>query len=203
MKGVYRGSLDKAEVIRYTHNADVEAGEVIVVGGVVLTALSAYDADAEGTYIYEGLFEFPKEDNLAINVLDRVYLDAVNEVITKTAAGNTPCGYCRKKAAATDTVVEIQLEFVSDYLDAGIVPAAVCVFSGNKQTAGGAASEDIAVAGMLETDIPVACLKDQGTNAVTLLQTAAKAGGGAVTCEFSADPGNDAIINLLVFRTAA
>lgn len=72
--------------------------------------------------------------------------------------------------------------------------------AGTKSTAGGAAAEDLAITGLLETDIVLATIQDNGTNNVTLLQTVPKAGGGALTCTFSADPGNDAVIQYVVLR---
>ncbi len=75
--------------------------------------------------------------------------------------------------------------------------------AGNHTTTGSNALEDIEVTGMLETDIPVVTIKDNGTNNVTLLQSAAKAGGGNIACTFSGDPGADCIVNYVVLRALA
>jgi len=88
-------------------------------------------------------------------------------------------------------------------LAAGITPAAICVYAGSKTTAGGAASEDITVAGVLATDIIIVTIQNNGTNNVTLLESKAKAGDGAITCVFSGNPGADCVINVTAFRAAA
>lgn len=74
----------------------------------------------------------------------------------------------------------------------------VIVYAGQATTTGGAAAEDVTVTGALATDIAFAVIEDNGTNNVTLLQTAADA--DKITLTFSADPGNDAVVNYQVLR---
>jgi len=83
-------------------------------------------------------------------------------------------------------------------LDEGIAPAFVVKFAGQHTTAGGDANETATVTGVLATDIAIATIEDNGTNDVTLLQTAAAA--NAVNFTLSADPGTDCIINYIVLR---
>ncbi len=77
------------------------------------------------------------------------------------------------------------------------------VAAGSHTTTGGAATEDIEVTGMLQTDVPIVTVQDNGTNNVTLLESKAKAGGGNITCTFSGNPGADTIINYIVLRALA
>jgi len=77
------------------------------------------------------------------------------------------------------------------------------VAAGSHTTTGGAAAEDIEVTGMLETDVPIVTVQDDGTNNRTLLASKAKAGGGNITCTFSGDPGADLIVNYIVLRALA
>ncbi len=74
----------------------------------------------------------------------------------------------------------------------------VVVYAGQATTAGGAAAEDVTVTGALSTDIAFAVIEDNGTNNVTLLQTLAD--NDKLTLTFSADPGNDAVVNYQVLR---
>jgi hypothetical protein len=74
------------------------------------------------------------------------------------------------------------------------------VAAGSHTTTGGAAAEDIEVTGMLETDVPIVTVQNDGTNNRTLLASVAKAGGGNITCTFSGDPGADLIVNYIVLR---
>lgn len=77
------------------------------------------------------------------------------------------------------------------------------VAAGSHTTTGGAAAEDIEVTAMLETDVPIVTVQDDGTNNRTLLASKAKAGGGNITCTFSGDPGADLIVNYIVLRALA
>lgn len=85
-----------------------------------------------------------------------------------------------------------------ELLDESIAPAFVVKFAGQHTTAGGDANETATVTGVLATDIVIATIEDNGTNNVTLLQTAAAA--NAVNFTLSADPGTDCIINYIVLR---
>lgn len=86
-------------------------------------------------------------------------------------------------------------------LASGVTPAFVVVYAGQHTTAGGDAAESATVTGALATDIAIASIEDNGTNNVTLLQTAAAA--NAVNFTLSADPSTDAIINYLVLRAVS
>lgn len=86
-------------------------------------------------------------------------------------------------------------------LDSGIAPSHIVVAAGQHTTAGGDASESATASGVLATDIAVAVIEDNGTNNVTLLQTAAAS--NAVNFTLSGDPSTDAIINWVVFRAAS
>lgn len=88
-----------------------------------------------------------------------------------------------------------------EHLDAGITPAYIVVYAGQHTTAGGDADEVATVTGAAATDIAIASIEDNGTNSVTLLQTAAAS--NAVNFTLSGDPSTDCIINYLVLRAAA
>lgn len=86
-------------------------------------------------------------------------------------------------------------------LATGIAPAFIVVAAGQHTSVGGDTAESAASASVVASDIAIACLEDNGTNNVTLVQTAAAA--AAVNFTMSADPGNDAIINYMVLRAAS
>jgi hypothetical protein len=79
-----------------------------------------------------------------------------------------------------------------------IKPSHRVVASGQHTTAGGDTAESATVTGALATDIAIASIEDNGTNNVTLIQTAAAS--NAVNFTLSGDPSTDAIINYLVLR---
>lgn len=83
-------------------------------------------------------------------------------------------------------------------LAAALQPVVVAKVAGEVTTTGGSAFEVLAIPGVLVTDIIIATLTDAGSNGVSLLT--AVAGAGNIATEFSADPGNDAIVSYVAFR---
>lgn len=86
-------------------------------------------------------------------------------------------------------------------LASGIAPSHVAKYGAKYTTTGGAAAEAITVTGLLGTDLVFVMLEDDGTNNVSVLSAVPSA--DTLTVTFSADPGNDAIINYVCFRAAA
>lgn len=86
-------------------------------------------------------------------------------------------------------------------LSTGITPSHVVKFGAKYTTVGGAAAEAITVTGALATDIAFVQLVAPGTNTVTV--HFAVMTSNTLTVTFSADPGNNAIINYQILRAAA
>lgn len=101
-------SVLNLRTVKYTHNAALEVGDVIVVNDSVVSAVNKTDADVENVFVYSGKMTMPKQAALAISLFDKVYWDAANGVITKTNT-DTLCGYCVEAAAAADDTVVIML----------------------------------------------------------------------------------------------
>lgn len=85
-------------------------------------------------------------------------------------------------------------------LAAGIAPSHVVKFAGQPTTAGGAAAEVITVTGAAATDLAFVQMVNNGTNNVTILEAVVTL--NTLTVTFSADPGNDAVINYQLLRAA-
>lgn len=85
-------------------------------------------------------------------------------------------------------------------LSSGITPSHVIKFASQYTTTGGAAAEAITVTGALNTDLAFVQLVDDGTANVSVLSAVVTA--DTLTVTFSADPGNDAIINYQIIRAA-
>lgn len=86
-------------------------------------------------------------------------------------------------------------------LASGITPSHIIKFAGQPTTVGGAAAEAIAIPGVLNTDLAFVQLVNDGTNNVTV--SIAVCTADTLTVTFSADPGNDAVINYQILRAAA
>lgn len=83
-------------------------------------------------------------------------------------------------------------------LSSGISASHIVKFGGQHTTVGGGAAEAITVTGALATDLAFVQLVDDGTNNVSVLSAAVTA--DTLTVTFSADPGNDAVINYQLIR---
>ncbi len=86
-------------------------------------------------------------------------------------------------------------------LSAGITPSDIVKFADQVTTAGGAAAEAFTVTGAAATDLAFVQVVDNGTNNVTVLQAVVTL--NTLTVTFSADPGNDCIINYQLLRAAS
>ena len=86
-------------------------------------------------------------------------------------------------------------------LETGIAPSHVIKFAAQHTTVGGGASEAITVTGAAATDLAFVQMVDDGTANVTIVNAVVTL--NTLTVTFSADPGNDAIINYQIIRAAA
>ena len=86
-------------------------------------------------------------------------------------------------------------------LATGIHPSSIIKFDGQYTTVGGSAAEAITVTGALATDRAFVQMVNDGTNGTTVLEAVMTS--NTLTVNFSADPGNDAVINYMIIRTAS
>ena len=113
--GTVMDVIANVRTVPYTHSAATVPGDVIVGNGAVLIAINTKALNVENAYVCEGKVELPKEASLAINAMDAVFWDAAAGKVTKTAAGNTPCGHCVETVAGSGTTVVI---FLRSYVKA-------------------------------------------------------------------------------------
>ncbi len=85
-------------------------------------------------------------------------------------------------------------------LAAGIAPSHVVKFGAQHTTVGGNAAEAITVTGALATDLAFVQMVNDGTANVTIVNAVVTS--NTLTITFSADPGNDCIINYQLLRAA-
>ncbi len=82
----------------------------------------------------------------------------------------------------------------------GIVPVSVAIYDALITTVGGGTHESITVAGCLTTDRVYALIAHRGSNNPTLNRGRINI-DGTVDLEFSVDPGNNVVVNLMVTRS--
>jgi len=162
--------------------AITNAGVTSIVAGAIVNA----DVNAAAAIAFSKLAALPSAQILvgsAGNVATAVAMSG------DVAISNT--GATTIQAGAIDLAM----------LSAGITPSHVIKFAGQPTTVGGAAAEAFAIPGVLVTDLAFVQVVDDGTGNVTVLQAACTA--DTLTVTFSANPGNDTIINYQIIRAAA
>ncbi len=82
----------------------------------------------------------------------------------------------------------------------GIPPVSVAIYDALITTVGGGTHESVTVAGCLTTDRVYALIAHRGSNNPTLNRGRINI-NGTVDLEFSVDPGNNVIVNLMVTRS--
>lgn len=92
----------RTKTMKYTHNAAVTIGELVLAGGRLLIAYDAILINAEGVYIYaSGKVEAPKAA-VAITSGEIAYWDSGAAVITNVVGANTKHGMFIEDALAGD-----------------------------------------------------------------------------------------------------
>lgn len=163
--------------------AITNTGVTSIQAGAIVNA----DINAAAAIAFSKLAALPSAQILVGSAGNVATAVAVTGDVTISNAGVTTIG-----AGAIDLAM----------LSAGITPAAVIKFFGQVTTVGGAAAEAFAVAGALAaSDRAFVQVVDNGTNNVTVLQAVVT--NDTLTVTFSADPGNDAVINYQLIRAAA
>lgn len=76
--------------------------------GVAVADIAA--STGKGTLMLEGIFELPKDGDEAFSQGDELYHDASDGTVTKTAAGNTPCGIAVKAELSAAVTAQVKLQ---------------------------------------------------------------------------------------------
>ncbi len=174
----------------YSYNASTDVGTytlltVSISNGVITLAVTSGDDSLTSAHIFVG-----NASNIATDVAlsgdatiaNTGALTIANDAITTA-----------KIAAANVTLAK---------LASGITPSHVIKFAGQATTVGGAAAEAITVTGAVAaTDRAFVQVVDNGTANVTALQAVVT--NNTLTVTFSADPGNDTVINYQIIRVAS
>lgn len=159
------------------------AGVTAIVAGVIVNA----DINAAAAIAFSKLAALPSAQILvgsAGNVATAVAMSG------DVAISNT--GATTIQAGAIDLAM----------LSAGITPSHVIKFANQVTTVGGAAAEAFTVTGAVgATDRAFVQVVDDGTANVTVLQAVVT--DNTLTVTFSANPGNDCVINYQIIRAAS
>jgi predicted RecA/RadA family phage recombinase len=87
----------------------VVSGKFVVIGSLIGIAAVTAAAGVDFALDTEGVYEYAKTASLAVAVGDKLYYDATNNVLNKTASGNTLVGIAVEASATSDTTVKVKL----------------------------------------------------------------------------------------------
>jgi predicted RecA/RadA family phage recombinase len=101
--------VQDGDVITVPAPADVTSGKLVVIGSLVGVAQKAAVIGADLPLLTKGVVSYAKTSALAIAIGDKVYYDATNNVVNKTASGNTLVGVAVSVAANPSPRVDFKL----------------------------------------------------------------------------------------------
>jgi predicted RecA/RadA family phage recombinase len=105
------------DVLDLTPSAAVAKGEGYLHGAALFgVAVDAVASGAEGRFLTNGVVTIAKTSALAISVGDRLFWDATNKVVNKTATAQVCVGVATEAAANPSSTVKMKL---GRYLPAG------------------------------------------------------------------------------------
>lgn len=99
----------RGDILTLPAPANVASGDGVVIGNIfgvaAVDALSGDPVDLDTV----GVFTLPKVSALAIAIGDRIYWQAAEKAVSKTASGNTLIGVAVTAAANPSAVVDVRL----------------------------------------------------------------------------------------------
>lgn len=104
-----KNKIMNGQVLSLTAPADVDAGELVIVGSIVGVALHAALASENVQVDTEGVWELAKKDAADDITAGLVVYATAAGAIDKESAGNTAAGYAVAAAAAATTTVIVRL----------------------------------------------------------------------------------------------
>ncbi|SMD18505.1 DUF2190 family protein [Rhizobium sp. RU36D] len=85
------------------------SGKICVIGSLIGIASTTAAQGVDVALVTEGVFRYAKTSALAIAVGDKLYYDATNNLLNKTASGNTLVGTAVAAAANPSDTVDFKL----------------------------------------------------------------------------------------------
>jgi predicted RecA/RadA family phage recombinase len=99
----------RGDVITVPAPAAVTSGKLVVIGSLVGIAQKDAASGADVPLVTEGVHRYAKVSALAIAIGDKLYYDATNDQLNKTASGNTLVGVATVVAANPSPTVGFKL----------------------------------------------------------------------------------------------
>src|SRR5690554_5070796 len=96
-------------VITVPAPANVTSGKLVAIGSLIGIATKDALSGQDVALVTEGVIEYAKTAALAVSIGDKLYYDSANNVVNKTASGNTLVGVAVAAALAADVGVKFKL----------------------------------------------------------------------------------------------
>lgn len=195
-------SLSPSDVIEclYNFNESTGAGTftflaISISSGVITLAVTSGDDGLTSGHIFVG-----NASNVATDVA--MSGDATMANTGALTIANNAITAAKIASDAVTTAKILAANVTLPKLASGIAPSHVIKFANQVTTVGGAAAEAFTVTGAVgATDRAFVQVVDNGTANVTALQAVVT--DNTLTVTFSADPGNDCVINYQIIRAAS
>lgn len=106
--------IQEGRVITFENAGEaVMSGQLVKIGDVFGVASVDIPQNASGAVELEGVFEVPCELSGEVEQGTKLYYKS-NKNVTETGSGNTFCGICFRKAAASDTTVWLRIGYLAE-----------------------------------------------------------------------------------------
>lgn len=113
------GFVQEGKALTLTAPYDRTAGQLALVGALVVVALNDVDQDAEGEFATEGVWEVDKVDAQAWTQGARIFFDSATKLATTVASGNTLIGIAVEAADNPSDTGIVRLNGAVDEVFAG------------------------------------------------------------------------------------
>lgn len=102
--------IEKGRILTVTAQAAVSSGDALLIGDILVVAVTSANIGDQFACDVRGVFELPKAA-VAINQGVAVYWDDVAKNITTVTAGNKQIGFAWSAQLAADPTIYVKLPF--------------------------------------------------------------------------------------------
>lgn len=104
-----KNAIQDGKTIAFAPTAAVASGGVVLIVAMLAVAVKAVEANAEGDFLTEGVFELPKAAADDISIGAQLYWDDSAKNITTVVGTNKPAGKAWADAGNGDTTVAVKI----------------------------------------------------------------------------------------------
>lgn len=179
-----------------TFKSTVETLSSLIIGAVFGLGCELLDEDTGNNYKNTGTVAVPV---WSLDPSTGSGITALTGDVTAGPGTGSQASTIANNAVTTAKIANANVTLAK--LASGITPSHIVKFAAQLTTVGGAAAEAVTVTGALSTDLAFVQLVNAGSNNVSIVKAVVTS--NTLTITFSANPGNDAVVNYQLLRAAA